>query len=242
MAEKLRRDGYRLIEISGHEQVVGGVYADHGVLVDARTGQPRRMLELDRAPALPGVHNAQNASAAAAACLALGINRETIATAIASFPGLAHRQERVTVSGTVTYVNDSKATNADATARALACYDAIYWIAGGRAKEGGVEPLAPLFNRVKRAYLIGESAGAFVRQIGDGCPTVLCRTLDSAVRQAHADAQADGIRGATVLLSPAAASFDQFPNFEVRGQQFCELVRSLTGDGGDDASAQRRAS
>lgn len=242
MAEKLRRDGYRLIEISGQEQVVGGIYADHGVLIDARTGQPRRMLELARAPALPGVHNAQNAAAAAAACLALGINRELIAAALLSFPGLGHRQERVAVSGAVTYVNDSKATNADAAARALACYDTIYWIAGGRAKEGGVEPLAPLFNRVKRAYLIGESAGTFVRQIGDGCPTVLCRTLDSAVRQAHADAQADGLRGATVLLSPAAASFDQFANFEVRGQQFSDLVHDLTGNGDDDASAQRRAS
>ena len=242
VAEKLRRDGARLIEISGHEQVVGGVYADHGVLIDARTGQPRRMLELGRAPALPGMHNAQNAAAAAAACMALGLGREVIAEGITTFPGLAHRQERVAVSGNVTYVNDSKATNADAAARALACYDPIYWIAGGRAKQGGVEPLAPWFNRVKRAYLIGESAGAFVRQIGDACPTVLCRTLDSAVRQAHADAQADGLRGATVLLSPAAASFDQFPNFEVRGEQFSALVRDLTGDGGDGASAQRRAS
>lgn len=242
VAEKLRRDGYRLIEISGHEQVVGGVYADHGVLIDARTGQPKRLLELERAPALPGVHNAQNAAAATAACLALGIDRETIADAIATFPGLAHRQERVTVCGTVTYVNDSKATNADAAARALACYDPIYWIAGGRAKEGGVEPLAPYFGRVKRAYLIGESAGTFVRQIGDGCPTVLCRTLDSAVRQAHADAQKDALRGATVLLSPAAASFDQFPNFEVRGEDFCTLVRALTGDDSDGSSDRRRAS
>lgn len=242
IAEKLRRDGHRLIEISGHEQVVGGVYADHGVLIDARTGQPKRIVELDGAPALPGLHNAQNAAAATAACLALGIGRETIAAAIASFPGLAHRQERVAAAGSVTYVNDSKATNADATARALACYDPIYWIAGGRAKEGGVEALAPLFGRVKRAYLIGESAGNFVRQIGDGCPTVLCRTLDSAVRQAHADAQADGLRGATVLLSPAAASFDQFPNFEVRGDRFRDLVRELTDGNGNGASERRRAS
>ncbi|MCR9073732.1 MAG: UDP-N-acetylmuramoyl-L-alanine--D-glutamate ligase [Alphaproteobacteria bacterium] len=233
VAEKLRRDGRRLIEISGQEQVVGGVYADHGVLIDARTGQPKRIVDLERAPALPGIHNAQNAAAAAAACLALGLSSDAIAAAIASFPGLAHRLERVAVTGTVTYVNDSKATNADATARALACYDPIYWIAGGRAKEGGIEPLAPLFGRVKRAYLIGESAGAFVRQIGDACPTVLCRTLDSAVRQAHADAQKDGLRGATVLLSPAAASFDQFPNFEMRGEEFRSLVHDLTGgDGG----------
>lgn len=242
IAEKLRRDGHRLIEISGHEQVVGGVYADHGVLIDARTGQPKRIVDLEAAPALPGLHNAQNAAAATAACLALGVGRETIAEAITSFPGLAHRQERVASAGSVTYVNDSKATNADATARALACYEPIYWIAGGRAKEGGVEALAPLFGRVKRAYLIGESAGNFVRQIGDGCPTVLCRTLDSAVRQAHADAQADGLRGATVLLSPAAASFDQFPNFEVRGDRFRDLVHELTDGNGNGASERRRAS
>lgn len=242
IAETLRRDGHRLIEISGHEQVVGGVYADHGVLIDARTGQPKRIVDLEGAPALPGLHNAQNAAAATAACLVLGIGRETIAAAIASFPGLAHRQERVATAGSVTYVNDSKATNADATARALTCYDPIYWIAGGRAKEGGVEALAPLFGRVKRAYLIGESAGDFVRQIGDGCPTVLCRTLDNAVRQAHADAQADGLRGATVLLSPAAASFDQFPNFEVRGDRFRDLVRELTDGNGSGASGRRRAS
>lgn len=242
IAEKLRRDGRRLIEISGHEQVVGGVYADHGTLIDARTGQPKQIVELDRAPALPGIHNAQNAAAATAACLALGLSSATIAAAILNFPGLAHRQERVAVNGAVTYVNDSKATNAEAAARALACYDPIYWIAGGRAKEGGVEALAPLFGRVKRAYLIGESAGTFVRQIGDACPTVLCRTLDSAVRQAHADAQKDGLRGATVLLSPAAASFDQFPNFEVRGEQFRTLVRDLTGDDGGGISEERRAS
>lgn len=242
VAETLRRDGRRLIEISGQEQVVGGVYADHGALIDARTGQPKRIVELERAPALPGIHNAQNAAAAAAACLALGLSSDTIAAAILNFPGLAHRQERVAVTGTVTYVNDSKATNAEAAARALACYDPIYWIAGGRAKEGGVEALAPLFGRVKRAYLIGESAGTFVRQIGDGCPTVLCRTLDSAVRQAHADAQKDGLRGATVLLSPAAASFDQFANFEVRGEQFRTLVRDLTGDDGGGISEERRAS
>ncbi len=243
VAEALRRDGRRLIEISGDEPVVAGVYADHGILIDARSGQPHRMLDLGLAPALPGIHNAQNAAAAAAACLALGVPRETVANAIVSFPGLAHRQERVAVHGPVTYVNDSKATNADATARALACYDAVYWIAGGRAKEGGVSPLAPLFGRVKRAYLIGESAGTFVRQIGDGCPTVLCRTLESAVRQAHDDAQADGARGATVLLSPAAASFDQFPNFEARGDRFRDLVGALTDGNNDDGDAtQRRAS
>jgi len=242
VAERLRREGKRVIEISGDEQVVGGVYADHGVLVDARSGQPRQMLELARAAALPGIHNAQNAAAAAATGLALGLDRDAIVAGITSFPGLPHRQERVAVAGAVTYVNDSKATNADAAARALSCYDAVYWIAGGQAKEGGVAPLLPLLNRVKRAYLIGESAGSFVRQIGDACPTVLCRTLESAVQQAHADAQAAGLRGATVLLSPAAASFDQFPNFEARGTRFRDLVRTLIDGNGGGATEQRRAS
>jgi UDP-N-acetylmuramoylalanine--D-glutamate ligase len=242
VAERLRRDDRRVVEVSGRDPVVGGVYVENGLLVDARSGEPRHLLDLHAAPSLPGDHNAQNAAAATAACLALGLDHATIAQGLQSFPGLAHRQQRVATANHVAYVNDSKATNADAAARALACYDAIYWIAGGRAKEGGVTPLAPYFGRIKRAYLIGESAGAFTRQIGDGCPTVLCRTLDSAVRQAHADAQADGVAGATVLLSPAAASFDQFPNFEARGNAFRDLVLALLDNGNGGTAGHRRAS
>ncbi|MEQ9333706.1 UDP-N-acetylmuramoyl-L-alanine--D-glutamate ligase [Thalassobaculum sp.] len=241
VAERLRRDGRRVVDVSGEGPVVGGVYAEDGELVDARSGRPETVLVLAEAPALPGDHNAQNAAAAYAACAALGLRQQAIADGIRGFPGLAHRQERVAAADGVLYVNDSKATNADAAARALACYSAIYWIAGGRGKEGGVSSLAPYFPRIRKAYLIGESAGSFARQIGDGCPTALCRTLEMAVRQAHLDARADGRPDAVVLLSPAAASFDQFPNFEARGDRFRALVQDLL-DGDGDGARERRAS
>jgi UDP-N-acetylmuramoylalanine--D-glutamate ligase len=227
VAEDLRQSGRRVMEISGTWHVVGGVYGSNGVLVDGRTGRPETILELSSAPTLPGPHNAQNAAAAYAACIGLKIDRAAIISGIRSFPGLAHRQERVAVAGPVAYVNDSKATNADAAARALSCYDPIYWIAGGQPKEGGIADLAEFFPRVRRAYLIGESAALFARQIGDACPVVLCRTLDRAVEQAHADATKDGIPGAVVLLSPAAASWDQFTSFEARGDRFRSLVQDL---------------
>jgi UDP-N-acetylmuramoylalanine--D-glutamate ligase len=227
VAEDLRQLGRRVLEISGTWHVVGGVYGSNGLLIDGRTGRPETILELASAPALPGPHNAQNAAAAYAACIGLKVNRAAIIAGIRSFPGLAHRQERVAEVGPVTYVNDSKATNADAAARALSCYDPIYWIAGGQPKEGGIAGLADYFPRVRRAYLIGESAGLFARQIGDACPAVLCRTLESAVKQAHADATKDAIPGAVVLLSPAAASWDQFSSFEARGDRFRSLVVDL---------------
>ncbi len=242
VAEDLRRAGQKVIEISGEDAVVGGVYADADDLIDARSGQPHKVASLSAAATLPGTHNAQNAAAAAAACLALGLSRETVAGGIAGFPGLAHRQERVATIDGVAYVNDSKATNADATARALACYSSIYWIAGGRAKEGGVAGLTPLLKRVRRAYLIGESAGEFVRQIDDRCPTVLCGSLESAVRQSHLDAHREGLRDATVLLSPAAASFDQFASFEARGDRFRALVLGLVDGGNGSPQSERQAS
>ncbi len=242
VGNRLRRDGHRVVEVSGAGPVVGGVYADAGRLIDARSGRPEAVLDLAGAPALPGEHNAQNAAAAYAACAALGLDRAAIADGIRGFPGLAHRQERVAEAGGVLYVNDSKATNADAAARALACYGAVYWIAGGRAKEGGVAPLAQFLPRVRKAYLIGESAEAFARQIGDACPVAVAQTLDAAVRQAHLDARADRLGGAVVLLSPAAASFDQFANFEARGDRFRALVLELVSGDGDSASGARRAS
>ncbi|AHC73860.1 UDP-N-acetylmuramoylalanine--D-glutamate ligase [Candidatus Endolissoclinum faulkneri L5] len=228
VANTLRQNGNNLIEVSNKRPILGGIYVDQGFLIDARSSQPNKIFDLKSVQSLPGAHNEQNAAAATAACLALGFRKEVIARTITSFLGLAHRLELVAVYDNVTYVNDSKATNAIATAQALATYNPIYWIVGGRAKEGGIERLTPWLNRIKRAYLIGESAKNFLRQIGNNCPTVLSYTLENATWQAHAEAQEDNILGATVLLSPAAASFDQFPNFEVRGEQFKALVRALT--------------
>jgi UDP-N-acetylmuramoylalanine--D-glutamate ligase len=149
---------------------------------------------------------------------------------VATFPGLPHRLEEVGRRGRVSFINDSKATNADATAKALAVVSRIYWIAGGRAKEGGIASLKPFWPRIVKAYLIGEAANDFARTLGDDVPYQLCGTLQAAVAAAAADAADDNRAGdPTVLLSPACASYDQFQNFERRGDAFRQLVRQLHG-------------
>ena len=198
------------------------VWAD-GAIVRDGVGP---IADLSRAAALPGEHNAQNAAAAAAMALALGVSRSIIAAAIEDFPGLAHRQEQVATFGGVRFVNDSKATNADATARALGCYDKLVWITGGIAKAGGIEPLAEYFPRVARAFLIGRDADAFAATLkAAGVTYDIAKTLDTAVPAAFEAAQA--LAAPVVLLSPACASFDQFSGFEARGDCFRDLVLSL---------------
>ncbi|MBI4184758.1 MAG: UDP-N-acetylmuramoyl-L-alanine--D-glutamate ligase [Proteobacteria bacterium] len=229
--ELLARADRRVVAVSGTGRVAGGIYADAGRLCDESEGRRREAVAVAELPALPGSHNWQNAAAAFAAARATGVARETIVDGLRAFPGLAHRQERVAEIGGVAYVNDSKGTNADATARALACYEAIYWIAGGVPKEGGIEPLRPHFRRLRHAYLIGQSAPDFARTLGSEVPHTLAGDLAAAVGAAHARAQAEGIPGAVVLLSPAAASFDQFANFEARGDAFRALVRRLAEGG-----------
>jgi UDP-N-acetylmuramoylalanine--D-glutamate ligase len=191
-----------------------------GVLQDA-AGPIMRMAD---APALPGAHNAQNAAAAAAIAGHFAVPRETVAAAIASFPGLPHRQQLVAVVDGVPYVDDSKATNADAAARALGCYQRIVWIAGGVAKTGGVAPLAPLFPRIAHALLIGRDAGVLEADLA-AVPHSTPGTLEVAVPAARSLARMVGAD--VVLLSPACASFDQFSGFEARGRRFAELAQSL---------------
>ena len=175
------------------------------------------------APALPGVHNAQNAAAAAAAARVLGVNDTAIAAAAQSFPGLAHRQQRVAVQDGVVFINDSKATNADSTARALLCHDRVIWIAGGLAKAGGIDSLRPLLPRVAHAVLIGQDAPLLAQTLGAaGVPVTQAGTLDAAVPAARRLAHERGVP--VVLLSPACASFDQFTGFEARGDRFAQLV------------------
>jgi UDP-N-acetylmuramoylalanine--D-glutamate ligase len=182
------------------------------------------LADLARAHALPGPHNAQNAAAAAALALALGVSRDKIAAGIASFAGLPHRQERVGLRHGVAFINDSKATNADSAARALACYQRIHWIAGGIGKAGGIAGLAVHFPRIAHAWLIGRDAEIFAATLAlHGVAHRVVGTLDAAVDSAAAAARA----GETVLLSPAAASFDQFANFEARGDRFRALVAKL---------------
>jgi UDP-N-acetylmuramoylalanine--D-glutamate ligase len=228
IAGKLRGEKRQaVVPISAESAVEDGVYVEDGVMTDATGTRPARVMDMRRAPRLPGRHNWQNAAAAFAAARRVGIPADAVAAGIESFPGLAHRQELIATIDRVAYVNDSKATNADAAARALVCYDAIYWIAGGVPKAGGIEPLRPLFPRVRHAFLIGEAADAFARTLGDGVPHTRCGDLATAVADARKSAQAEHVEGAVVLLSPACASFDQFENFEARGEAFRALVTDL---------------
>jgi UDP-N-acetylmuramoylalanine--D-glutamate ligase len=226
VAEALAGGPAQLVRISGARAVPGGVYVENARVIDARGGHPYRIASLVRHPTLPGAHNAQNAAAAAALALALRMPPEDVAAGIASFPGLPHRQERIAEIDGVLFVNDSKGTNADAAARALACYPRVFWIAGGRAKEGGIAPLAPLFPRIARALLVGESAQAFAATLAaHGVAHEVAETLEAAVPAAFAAARTEA--PAVVLLSPAAASFDQFANFEARGDAFRAAVARL---------------
>ncbi|MFZ2103683.1 MAG: UDP-N-acetylmuramoyl-L-alanine--D-glutamate ligase [Oricola sp.] len=186
-------------------------------------------LDLSGAPSLRGAHNLQNALAAAAACRALGLSDEEIRTGLDSFPGLAHRMQIIARRGRVAFVNDSKATNADAAEKSLSSFATIHWIAGGLPKEGGIEPLRPLFSRIAKAYLIGEAAPGFAATLGEAIPYEISGTLDKAVAHAAADAEASGAAEPVVLLAPAAASFDQFRNFEKRGEAFVNAVMALKG-------------
>jgi UDP-N-acetylmuramoylalanine--D-glutamate ligase len=180
-------------------------------------------------PALPGAHNGQNIAAVFAAARAAGLDAETIRTGIASFPGLKHRLQRVGSIDGIACINDSKATNADSTEKALAAFENVYWIAGGKAKEGGIARLKALFPRIRRASLIGEAAQDFAATLGN-VPHALCGTLDKAFDDALAAARKDRIKDAVVLLSPACASYDQFKSFEHRGDEFIRLVQDRSGN------------
>lgn len=187
----------------------------------------RGSLDLSNAPSLRGDHNLQNALAAAAACRAFGLDEEAIVAGLNSFPGLAHRMQIIARRGRTLFVNDSKATNADAAEKSLASFKDIHWIVGGLPKEGGIEPLRPLFARIAKAYLIGEAAPQFAATLGEDVAYEISGTLDTAVAHAAADATASGAGEPVVLLAPAAASFDQFRNFEKRGEAFVNAVMAL---------------
>ena len=187
-------------------------------------GEAAPAADLKSARALRGAHNGQNAAFAYAAARTLGVERERIARAFASFPGLAHRMEEVGRIGRVVFINDSKATNADAAEKALLSFHDIHWILGGRPKAGGVEPLRPLFPRVAKAYLIGEAEDEFARTLAGAVPFVRSGTLGAAIEAAAGDAARSPAKEPAVLLSPACASFDQFANFEARGDAFRALV------------------
>jgi UDP-N-acetylmuramoylalanine--D-glutamate ligase len=226
IADRIEREGRNVVRVSVRRPLSDGVYLEGGRIVFAQAGAAMFSAALTGIGSLRGAHNAQNAAAAYAAARALGVSDGQIAAALRSFPGLAHRMEEVARIGKVLFVNDSKATNADAAARALSSFSDIFWIAGGRAKEGGIDSLSAYFPRIRKAYLVGEAAEPFASRLGT-VPHDISVTLDVAVRQAAADASASDAANPVVLFSPACASFDQFPNFEVRGDTFRSLVNSM---------------
>jgi UDP-N-acetylmuramoylalanine--D-glutamate ligase len=177
-------------------------------------------------PALAGLHNAENAAAAAAAVRCFGVYEDTINAAIGTFESLPHRMQTVASYGKIRFVNDSKATNGVAAAKALGAFEDIYWVAGGVAKQDGIEPTIPYLSTVKKVYLIGSSADSFAARLASHCPTKVCGDLDTATRAAFTDAKLSS-NGGIVLLAPAAASFDQFKNFSARGDAFAGLARDL---------------
>jgi UDP-N-acetylmuramoylalanine--D-glutamate ligase len=223
--------------VSVRRPVETGIYAEGASLFETAQGAVKNQASLSGIGSLRGAHNAQNAGAALAAGRSLGLPWDRLAAGLCMFPGLAHRMEEVGRTGHVLFINDSKATNADAAERALLSFTNIYWIAGGKPKEGGIASLAPHFPRIKKAYLIGEAAQAFAQTLEESVPFSLPGTLDRAVAEAASDALANKEDEAVVLLSPACASYDQFPNFEIRGNAFRSLVEALPKAGFKDRAA-----
>ncbi len=233
IAEPLFAQGrQRVVPISVSSPVDGGVYLAGDVLIDTLDGSPQPVMDITDANTLPGSHNAQNIAAAYAAARQEGIDRKTITDAICTFPGLPHRQHLTAEHEGIRFVNDSKATNAEAASRALACYDTIYWIAGGKEKEGGYGPLDPYLPNIRRAFLIGEAAGNIDRYLAGKVDAEVSGDLVTAVEQATDLARHEGKPGAVVLLSPACASFDQFSSFEARGDAFVAAVDAVLSKDG----------
>ncbi len=227
IVDELDDAGHNVLPISQDQPLESGVYAQNSSLIDAKSGEV--IANIEGVGSLRGSHNAQNAAAAVAACRAVGLSNAEIQAGLKSFPGLVHRMEQVGHLGKVLFVNDSKATNAEAAAPALASFKHIYWIAGGLAKEGGIELLNPWFSRIAKAYLIGEAAPAFSATLGDDVPFEISGALDAAIEHASKDAGNSSFEDPVVLLSPACASFDQFPNFEQRGFAFKKTANALAG-------------
>lgn len=228
LANQIRQEhpsGDPVIAISSGCKLQGdgwSVFARKGFLSEWRKGRQMASVDLRQIRGLPGAHNHQNACAAYAVCRSLGLAPKKIEEGLASYPGLPHRCQIVAEKNGVLFVNDSKATNIDAAEQALKAFENIRWIVGGQAKDGGIEALEPLFGRVKKAYLIGEATTEFASQLG-ATDQAQCQTIERAVAEAAKDAE----KGDVILLAPAAASFDQYPNFEKRGEAFVAAVEAL---------------
>ncbi|MDF1609571.1 UDP-N-acetylmuramoyl-L-alanine--D-glutamate ligase [Hoeflea sp. YIM 152468] len=227
IADRLELQGRQLRRVSKDQPLASGLFAQGSVIRQAQDGQVHDLVDLGPIATLRGSHNAQNAAAAIAACQSVGLSDDEIRAGLATFPGLKHRMQPVARRGRVVFVNDSKATNAEAAAPALQSFEPIYWIAGGLPKEGGIAALEPFFPRIAKAYLIGEAAAGFAAAIGAHADFEISGTLGKAVAAAARDAAQDAAEMPAVLLSPACASFDQYRNFEVRGDAYVSLVSGL---------------
>ena len=228
IAKELRAANDRkVVPISAARRAEGGVYIADGRLIDDLDGRADDIGQVDDFLHLKGAHNGQNIAAAYAVARAVGAEPAVILTGMASFPGLAHRLELVDRLDDITFVNDSKATNPDAASRALAVFENVYWIAGGQPKQDDLDAVLPYLGHVRRAYLIGEAAERFQALLDGKVECVMSGTLDQAFHAAIDDISREGVHDATVLLAPACASFDQFPNFEARGDAFRHLVESF---------------
>lgn len=221
------RGPQKVVQISSTYTLGKGISAVDGRLYDNQSGKAEFVGKLDECPALLGRHNYQNAAAAYAACRALGLDPGAIMAGLRSFPGLAHRMEAVGEIDGIRFINDSKATNAQAAEQALRSFKNIYWIAGGVPKAEGIAPLAPFFPNIAKAYLIGQAEDVFAATLHGKVPSQVCGALDRAVEAAYRDAKAAGEPGAVVLLSPACASFDQFKDYEQRGDAFRRIVQGM---------------
>jgi UDP-N-acetylmuramoylalanine--D-glutamate ligase len=228
-ADRIEQAGRPVVRVSVRRPLADGIYVEGEQILRAAGATAKPIALLGGIGSLRGIHNAQNAACAAGAALALGLEPKAIQQGLWSFPGLAHRMEEIGRKGTVLFVNDSKATNADAAARALACFEDIFWIAGGKPKTGGISSLAEFFPRIRKAYLIGEAANEFAATLAGNVEHDIVETLERAVPAATRDAEGSASRAPVVLLSPACASFDQYPNFEVRGDRFRALVKDIPG-------------
>jgi len=228
-ADRVAKAGKQVVRVSVVSPLRDGYYAEGGRILCAVGGKAQPVAELAGIGSLRGVHNAQNAACAVVTCIALGIDLAAIQKGLGSFPGLAHRMQQVARKGNVLFVNDSKATNADSAAKALASFHDIFWIAGGKPKTGGINGLAGFFPRIRKGYLIGEAAKEFAQTLDGKVPYEINGTLSTAIDAAARDAEKSGLKEPVVLLSPACASFDQYPNFEVRGKAFIDAVLAMPG-------------
>lgn len=219
---------FNLVPISIQKKISNGLYVKEGQLIEGVTDS--NICDLSPLLRLKGQHNWQNTAAAFAACRTLGLKDSQIINALESFPGLAHRQQLVKSWQQIRFVNDSKATNAEAVAQALAAYsgEALYWLAGGRPKEGGIASLEPYFTNVNHAFIYGEAQDLFALSLEGKVPYTRAKDLREATELALKKAENQPTTEIVVMLSPACSSFDQFKDFEQRGESFCSYINELT--------------